>query len=110
MNSLRIQTSDSDGTHRDYFYDGKTLRATYTVKNGRVSGIYREYDRQGRQIIEAPFKDGMGAGMGWVLENGKKVNKQFRGNLVLENGELFRNPSYSDGDYWKRLYIEKNKK
>ena len=110
MDSLTFQTTEKDGSYKDYFYDGRTLRATYTIKNGKLSGVYREYDRQGRQIIEAPVENGAGAGKGWVLENNKRVSKEFRGGLVLENGKLFRHPSYTTKSYWLKRYLEENKK
>ena len=110
MHSLTFQTTEKDGSYKDYFYDGRTLRATYTIKNGKLSGVYREYDRQGRQIIEAPVENGAGAGKGWVLENNKRVSKEFRGGLVLENGKLFRHPSYTTKSYWLKRYLEENKK
>ena len=110
MDSLTFRTTEKDGSYKDYFYDGRTLRATYTIKNGKLSGVYREYDRQGRQIIEAPVENGAGAGKGWVLENNKRVSKEFRGGLVLENGKLFRHPSYTTKSYWLKRYLEENKK
>ena len=110
MDSLTFQTTEKDGSYKDYFYDGRTLKATYTIKNGKLSGVYREYDRQGRQIIEAPVENGAGAGKGWVLENNKRVSKEFRRGIVTENGKLFRHPSYATESYWLKRYLEENKK
>ena len=56
-----------------------------TYKNGKMNGIYREYDRQGRQIMEVPVQNDNVNGEGWVMENGKKVQKIFYSNALMRN-------------------------
>ena len=70
----------SAGT-RNYteYYEGTRIRkSTYTYINGKMNGIYREYDRQGRQILEIPVENDKAHGEGWSLENGRRVIKKFR--------------------------------
>ena len=43
-----------------------------------MNGFYREYDRQGRQILEIPVENDKAHGKGWSWENGMRVVKKFR--------------------------------
>lgn len=104
-----FETRDKDGVYKDYFYDTPKLRATYNIKNGKIAGIYREYDYHGRQILEIPVKNGNGEGKGWILENGKRIPKNFKNGRVLEHGLSDRAPQYT-GDYWQQRYIKENQK
>ena len=42
-----------------------------------MNGIYREYDKQGNQIMEVPVTDDKSEGEGWILENGVRSRKRF---------------------------------
>ena len=105
-----FETRDKDGFHKDYFYDTRTPRATYTIKNGQLSGIYREYDSQGQQIFEIPIKDGKGNGQGWILENGRKVPKVFSNGVISERTTLIMSPDVNSNEYWQQRYMRENKK
>ena len=79
-----VEKQGSDG-NRSYteFHEGTNIkRATYTYRNGKMDGIYREYDREGKQISEIPFENGKMRGNGWAIENGKRVLKRFGGYTV----------------------------
>ena len=39
-----------------------------TLSNGKMNGIYREYDTQGVQTIELPVVNDKPNGNGWILE------------------------------------------
>ncbi|MBQ4084594.1 MAG: hypothetical protein IJC30_02925, partial [Alphaproteobacteria bacterium] len=56
-----------------YFHGTKTPRATYTLKNNLLDGIYKEYDKNGQQIVQIPFIKGIPHGKGWFVKNGKIV-------------------------------------
>ena len=81
-----VEKKGPDG-NRSYteFHEGTNIkRATYTYRNGKMDGIYREYDREGKQISEIPFENGKMKGNGWVIENGKRVLKRFGGYTVRD--------------------------
>ena len=105
-----FKTQDKDGFHKDYFYDTRTPRATYTIKNGQLSGIYREYNSQGQQIFEIPIKDGQGNGQGWILENGQRVPKVFSNGVISEHTKLIMSPYVNSNKYWQQRYMRENKK
>ena len=105
-----FETRDKDGFHKDYFYDTRTPRATYTIKNSQLSGIYREYNSQGQQIFEIPIKDGKGNGQGWILENGRKVPKVFSNGVISERTTLIMSPYVNSNEYWQQRYMRENKK
>ena len=68
------------------YHEGTNIRkSTYTYKNGKMNGIYREYDRQGRQIMEVPVKDDSVKGDGWILEDDKRVLKVFYADNYFRN-------------------------
>lgn len=60
-----------DSTYTKYFHGTKTPRATYTLKNNLLDGIYKEYDKNGQQIVQIPFIKGIPHGKGWIIENGE---------------------------------------
>ena len=75
-NRNRVSTGTRNYTE---YYEGTRIRkSTYTYINGKMNGIYREYDRQGRQILEIPVENDKAHGEGWSLENGRRVIKKFR--------------------------------
>ena len=105
-----FETRDKDGFHKDYFYGKRTPRATYTIKNGQLSGIYREYNSQGQQIFEIPIKDGKGNGQGWILENGRRVPKVFSNGVISERTTLIMSPYVNSNKYWQQRYMKENQK
>ena len=105
-----FETRDKGGFHKDYFYDTRTPRATYTIKKGKLSGIYREYNSQGQQIFEIPIKDGQGNGQGWILENGRRVPKVFSNGVISKRTTLIMSPYVSSNKYWQQRYMRENKK
>ena len=105
-----FETRDKDGFHKDYFYGKRTPRATYTIKNGKLSGIYREYNSQGQQIFEIPIEDGQGNGQGWILENGRRVPKVFSNGVISERTTLIMSPYVNSNKYWQQRYMRENKK
>ncbi len=65
-----------NGTHRvDLEGDG---HATYTVRNGKMNGPYREYDVRGQQILEIPMQNNKAQGVGWQRRYGKVHKIEFR--------------------------------
>ena len=65
-----------NGTHRvDLEGDGY---ATYTVRNGKMNGPYREYDVRGQQILEIPMQNNKAQGVGWQRRDGKVHKIEFR--------------------------------
>jgi len=75
-NRNRVSTGTRNYTE---YYEGTRIRkSTYTYINGKMNGIYREYDRQGQQIFEIPVENDKAHGEGWSLENGRRVIKKFR--------------------------------
>ena len=75
---------DGDRFYTEFHEGTNVKRVTYTYKNGKMDGIYREYDREGKQISEIPFENGEMSGNGWVIENGKRVLKRFGGYTVKD--------------------------
>lgn len=73
------QGPDGDRSYTEFHEGTNVKRVTYTYRNGKMNGIYREYDREGKQISEIPFKNGHPNGKGWAIENGKRVLKRFYG-------------------------------
>ena len=86
LHILKIEIPNNENkSYKEYFHDTKTLKATYTIGTDGNPGVYREYDRPGQQIIEAPInKKGVPEGNGWVLENDETVKKEFRDGFVLK--------------------------
>ena len=76
------QGADGNRSYTEYHDDQQTRRATYTYKNGKMNGVYREYDQQGNQILEVPVENNSANGNGWVMENGKRVLKSFKNGTV----------------------------
>ena len=71
-----------NGTHRiDLEGDG---HATYTVRNGKMNGPYREYDAQGQQIPEIPMLDNHAQGVGWQRRDGKVHQIEFRNGSSVD--------------------------
>ncbi|MBE6358225.1 MAG: hypothetical protein E7057_03140 [Lentisphaerae bacterium] len=85
IKTLHPQIASQDRSHTEYHEGTNIKRATYTYKNGKMNGIYREYDLQGRQIMEVPVQNDNVNGEGWVMENGKKVLKTFFHKALLRN-------------------------
>ena len=76
------QPSVRDGVHTEYHEGTRIKRATYTYKNGKMNGLYREYDMQGHQTMEMPVVDDIPTGEGWILENGVRARKRFSNKKV----------------------------
>ena len=81
----RPDIANQNRSHTEYHDGTQTKRATYTYKNGKMNGLYREYDKQGRQTMEMPVVDDIPHGDGWILENGVRVPKKFVKNYILKN-------------------------
>ena len=67
--------------HVERFDSGK-VRAKYTCAMGGVHGTYTEFDEHGNKIMEIPVTKNVVEGEGWVLEDGKRVKKQFYGGYT----------------------------
>ena len=68
--------SPKDGDKTFSFAGG---HASYSVRNGEINGIYREYDARGKQVLEVPMEEGHSEGDGWQLkENGERKVIHFR--------------------------------
>ena len=74
--------ADGNQSYTEYHDGSRTKRATYTYRNGKMNGIYREYDRQGQQILEVPVENNEPKGNGWFLEKGKRVLKTFNKGFI----------------------------
>ena len=75
--TTKKQEAFKDGSHTEYHEGTRIRRATFTYKNGKMNGVYREYDNQGQQIMEVPVADDKSDGEGWILENGVRSRKRF---------------------------------
>ena len=85
VRTTNTKDAQKDGTRTDYHEGTQTKRATYTYKNGKMNGIYREYDMQGRQTMEMPVVDDIPTGEGWILENGTRSRKSFSNRMVSKS-------------------------
>ena len=82
--STQKQEVQKNMTHTEYHDGTQTKRVTYTYSNGKMNGIYREYDTQGVQTIEMPVVNDKPNGNGWILENGIRTHKKFYNHSVLK--------------------------
>lgn len=82
VRTTNTKDAQKDGTRTDYHEGTKVKRATYTYKNGKMNGIYREYDTQGVQTMEMPVVNDIPTGEGWILENGTRSRKSFSNRMV----------------------------
>ena len=80
--TTKEKEASKDGTHTEYHEGTRIRRATYTYKNGKMIGFYREYDNQGQQIMEVPVVNDKSDGEGWILEKGVHSRKRFYPNGV----------------------------
>ena len=78
IDTNRNRVSTGTRNYTEYYVGTRIRKSTYTYINGKMNGIYREYDRQGRQILEIPVENDKAHGEGWSLENGRRVIKKFR--------------------------------
>ena len=78
IDTNRNRVSTGTRNYTEYYGGTRIKKSTYTYINGKMNGIYREYDRQGRQILEIPVENDKAHGEGWSLENGRRVIKKFR--------------------------------
>ena len=76
------QEKPQNKTYTEYYEGTRTKKITYTYKNGKMNGIYREYDKNGRQLLEMPVVNDKADGNGWVLENGVRAHKKFTQGCV----------------------------
>ena len=74
----RKQVSTDTRNYTEYYEGTRIKKSTYTYRDGKMNGVYREYDRSGQQILEIPVENDQPHGEGWSLENGKRVVKKFR--------------------------------
>ena len=100
-------THPQDGQITDFWYGTKRVRATYTVRNKQFEGIYKEYDYDGNQIAEIPFKRGQANGIGWVMQNGEKWQKRFCRDFCYDLDEPSRRTEVKGEDYYRQKYLEK---
>ena len=88
---FRFRVNDSkaaaQGKHTETFDETGSVRSTYTCVSGKVNGIYREFDKRGRQIIEMPVRNNIPEGDGWLFENGKRIKIKFRNEFVVRERE-----------------------
>ena len=94
------------------FLDGgelEKIRAEYQVTDGRLSGIFREYDRQGRAVVEIPFHQGKADGRGSMRTRGKIVPLEFRNGKYFENGKKYHWHFHSS-KCWQQKYIQENRR
>jgi len=82
VRTTNTKDAQKDGTRTDYHEGTKVKRATYTYKNGKMNGIYREYNTQGVQTMEMPVVDDIPTGEGWILEDGVRARKSFSNRMV----------------------------
>ena len=85
VRTTNTKDAQKDGTRTDYHEGTKVKRATYTYKNGKMNGIYREYDTQGVQTMEMPVVNDIPTGEGWILENGTRSRKSFSNRMVSKS-------------------------
>ena len=85
IETSRPHIAKENRSHTDYHEGTNIKKATYAYKNGKMNGIYREYDRQGNQIMEVPVENNNVKGDGWIVENGKRILKTFYANNYLKN-------------------------
>ena len=78
IDTNRNRVSTDTRNYTEYYEGTRISKSTYTYINGKMNGIYREYDQQGQQILEIPFENDKAHGEGWSLENGRQVIKKFR--------------------------------
>ncbi|MBQ4329772.1 MAG: hypothetical protein IJC27_08595 [Lentisphaeria bacterium] len=69
--------AQENGPRTEYHEGTRIKRATYTYQGGKMNGVYREYDRQGRQTAEIPVVEGIPQGKGWIMENNVRAYKKF---------------------------------
>ena len=77
VNTTQKQEAQKGGAFTEYYEGTCIKRATYTYRNGKMNGVYREYDTQGNQIMEVPITDDKSDGEGWILKNGIRARKRF---------------------------------
>ena len=82
LSSVTIYTTQpkeaqENGPRTEYHKGTRIKRATYTYQGGKMNGVYREYDRQGRQTAEIPVVEGIPQGKGWIMENNVRAYKKF---------------------------------
>jgi len=70
------------GDQTEYYPGNRRIRSNYSFKNGKLNGVYREYDRNGQQIMEIPLKDNRVSGDGWILKNRKRTLKSFSNGKI----------------------------
>ena len=71
-----------NGVHTEYHEGTRIKRATYTYTDGKMNGVYREYNTQGDQTMEMPVVNDIPTGEGWILENGVRARKSFSNKHV----------------------------
>ena len=74
---LHPQKSSKTKGNKNFSFTGG--HASYSVRNGEINGIYREYDAWGKQVLEVPMEEGHSEGDGWqIMENGERKVIRFR--------------------------------
>ena len=105
---IKHNIDETDGEHKGYFQDKTTLKAIYEIKDKKLSGKYREYNRQKQQVMEISFQAGKPHGTGWVLKNRKKTQIEFRNGILIINGKKYTAVK-KNSKYWQNRYIKENK-
>ena len=108
-NRLRMVLFDTsrihDGHFKDYWYGTSHVRATYTVKNKQLVGLYKEYDYAGNQVAEIPCQNNAPNGIGWVIQNGQRVPKRFKNGVCYDMNEQQHVFVKKDANYWYQRYL-----
>lgn len=96
-----------NGLFKDYYGDGETVKTERKLKNGKVDGIVKNYDQQGRVEYEKEYKEGVEHGIerryrdgelaiDCNYADGKKHGKQVE-NLISNRGDYVKKSEYDMG-------------
>jgi len=93
----------SDGEHREY-YEDRSLKAVYTIKNGKKNGTYTEYHQNSDRIkLTEEYLDGK--------LHGKRKGSSVDGRETYEQGSLIerrwsdnRYETYKNGELYHKVH------
>jgi len=75
---------DMDVSDHPVSGDQKIL-AKYSLKNRKVNGIYREFDKNGQQIMEIPIVNNRASGSGWYIDDRNiRLEATFKKGAIIE--------------------------
>ena len=80
--TTNTKDAQKDGDRIEYHKGTNVRKAMYSYKNGKMNGIYREYNTQGVKTMEMPVVNDIPTGEGWILENGVRSRKSFSNRFV----------------------------